>query len=147
MLVIFYNSTKPTKPWSQTSWGWLGSDSVTHNLLVLTHFSDTYVLPSRCFLSVETKPVALIIKNILQCALDFRHCFTGGDFDYAANGTDPLNLRYLINFSQVIYIYFLLNVTIFFLKLILSNKLWFGWHAKVRKFASHNHWKELALSK
>nr|XP_029116589.1 uncharacterized protein LOC105061295 isoform X2 [Elaeis guineensis] len=54
-----------------------------------------------CFLSVETKPVALIIKNILQCALDFRHCFTGGDLDDPANGADSLNLRSQMNFSQV----------------------------------------------
>ncbi|XP_038986939.1 uncharacterized protein LOC103722329 isoform X3 [Phoenix dactylifera] len=57
-----------------------------------------------CFLSVETKPVALIIKNILQCALDFRHCFTGGDLDDATNEADPLNLRSQINFSQVFVI-------------------------------------------
>ncbi|KAJ3698811.1 hypothetical protein LUZ61_002516 [Rhynchospora tenuis] len=49
-----------------------------------------------CFLSAETKPVAAIIRNILQCAVDLRSCFTRVD-----SNSDTLTLHSLVNFSEV----------------------------------------------
>jgi hypothetical protein len=56
----------------------------------------------RCFLSNETKPVATIIKSMLQLALQFRSCFKslGG---LSESTVDQLNLHSLINFSQVFF--------------------------------------------
>lgn len=53
-----------------------------------------------CFLSTETKPVATIIKSMLQLALQFRSCFKslGGISESTVNQVD---LHSLINFSQV----------------------------------------------
>lgn len=69
--------------------------------LELVHMSYLADALHICFLSAETKPVALIIQNILQCASDFRHCFTGGGLDDATNRADSLNLQSQINFSRV----------------------------------------------
>ncbi|KAJ3696133.1 hypothetical protein LUZ60_001510 [Juncus effusus] len=43
-----------------------------------------------CFLSVETKPIAAILRNILQCAVDLRSCLP-----------DKRCLNSLINFTEV----------------------------------------------
>lgn len=53
-----------------------------------------------CFLSSETKPVATIIRSILQQALEFRSCFKSLD-DLSESTVNQLNLHSLINFSQV----------------------------------------------
>ncbi|KAJ6796586.1 Uncharacterized protein M6B38_219255 [Iris pallida] len=53
-----------------------------------------------CFLSADAKPTANIIKNILQCALDFRLCFPA-NLEFVSDGKVPLDLRSQINFSQV----------------------------------------------
>ncbi|CAM0903326.1 unnamed protein product [Alopecurus aequalis] len=50
-----------------------------------------------CFLSNETKPVATIIKSMLQQALEFRSCFKSLD-DLSESTVD---LHSLINFSKV----------------------------------------------
>ncbi|KAJ1698349.1 hypothetical protein LUZ63_006861 [Rhynchospora breviuscula] len=49
-----------------------------------------------CFLSAETKPVAAIIRSILQCAIDLRSCFTRVD-----SNSDTLTLHSLVNFSEI----------------------------------------------
>lgn len=56
----------------------------------------------RCFLSDKTRPVASIIENILQCALDFRSCLTGGICDVGMDQEDLLGTFSRINISQVI---------------------------------------------
>ncbi|KAM3388761.1 hypothetical protein ACQJBY_011104 [Aegilops geniculata] len=53
-----------------------------------------------CFLSNETKPVATIIKSMLQQALEFRSCFKSLN-DLSESTVNQLNLHSLINFSQV----------------------------------------------
>ncbi|XP_006652651.2 uncharacterized protein LOC102701165 [Oryza brachyantha] len=53
-----------------------------------------------CFLSTETKPIATIIKGILQQALELRSCFKSLN-DISESTVKQLNLRSLINFSQV----------------------------------------------
>lgn len=53
-----------------------------------------------CFLSNETKPVATIIKSMLKQALELRSCFKSLD-ELSGSTVDQLNLRSLINFSQV----------------------------------------------
>ncbi|KAK3143961.1 hypothetical protein QOZ80_4AG0307140 [Eleusine coracana subsp. coracana] len=54
-----------------------------------------------CFLSNETKPVATIIKSMLQLALELRSCFHSLD-DISELSVNLLsNLHSLINFSQV----------------------------------------------
>ncbi|ONK74272.1 uncharacterized protein A4U43_C03F4550 [Asparagus officinalis] len=58
-----------------------------------------------CFLSAETKPISIIIKNILQSALDFRMCFPGSSsMDAESDGKGPLDLCRQINFAQVFLI-------------------------------------------
>ncbi|KAJ0982585.1 hypothetical protein J5N97_010840 [Dioscorea zingiberensis] len=54
-----------------------------------------------CFLSVDTQPIAIIIKNILQCALNFRQCFFGGGL-HAASNLDASSLLSRLNFTQVV---------------------------------------------
>uniref|UniRef100_A0A0E0KU22 Gamma-tubulin complex component n=1 Tax=Oryza punctata TaxID=4537 RepID=A0A0E0KU22_ORYPU len=54
----------------------------------------------RCFLSTETKPIAAIIKSILQQALELRSCFKSLN-DISESTIKQLNLHSLINFSQV----------------------------------------------
>ncbi|RRT72855.1 hypothetical protein B296_00026595, partial [Ensete ventricosum] len=56
----------------------------------------------RCFLSEDTKPVAVIIENILQCALDFGLHLTGGRLYAGTNRPDPLNLQSDINLCKVL---------------------------------------------
>lgn len=53
-----------------------------------------------CFLSNETKPVATIIKSMLQQALEFRSCFKSLA-DFSESTVDQLDLHSLINFSKV----------------------------------------------
>ncbi|RWW11682.1 hypothetical protein GW17_00024692 [Ensete ventricosum] len=55
-----------------------------------------------CFLSEDTKPVAVIIENILQCALDFGLHLTGGRLYAGTNRPDPLNLQSDINLCKVL---------------------------------------------
>ncbi|KAL0914382.1 hypothetical protein M5K25_014726 [Dendrobium thyrsiflorum] len=54
-----------------------------------------------CFLSDDAKEVATIIKNILQCALDFRLCFSGNGFSDHLHEKDESYLRSRIDFTQV----------------------------------------------
>ncbi|XP_064984365.1 uncharacterized protein LOC135624557 isoform X2 [Musa acuminata AAA Group] len=54
-----------------------------------------------CFLSEDTKPVAVIIENILQCALDFGLHLTGGHLYAGTNRPGPLNLQSDINLCKV----------------------------------------------
>lgn len=56
----------------------------------------------RCFLSNETRSVAIIIESILQCAFEFRSCFTGGMWDMGLDQGDLLGKLSRINISQVI---------------------------------------------
>ncbi|OMO71121.1 Spc97/Spc98, partial [Corchorus capsularis] len=53
-----------------------------------------------CFLSDETQPVASIIENILQCALDFRSCIAGGIWNVGLAECDLLEKISRINISQ-----------------------------------------------
>ncbi|XP_059430349.1 uncharacterized protein LOC132163972 isoform X4 [Corylus avellana] len=57
-----------------------------------------------CFLSDETRNVASIIENILQCALDFRSCLTGGIWDIGMDQGDMWGNFSRINISQVLNI-------------------------------------------
>ncbi|WVZ86763.1 hypothetical protein U9M48_033497, partial [Paspalum notatum var. saurae] len=58
-------------------------------------------LKIRCFLSDESKQVAMIIKSMLQLALDLRSCFQSPG-DTSDLSVDQLsNLHSLVNFSQV----------------------------------------------
>ncbi|KAE8037663.1 hypothetical protein FH972_010235 [Carpinus fangiana] len=57
-----------------------------------------------CFLSDETQNVAGIIENILQCALDFRSCLTGGIWDIGMDQGDMWGNFSRINISQVLNI-------------------------------------------
>ncbi|KAJ6717126.1 GAMMA-TUBULIN COMPLEX COMPONENT 5 [Salix koriyanagi] len=56
-----------------------------------------------CFLSNETQSVANIIESILQCAFEFRSCFTGGMWDMGLDQGDLCKLS-RINISQVLAI-------------------------------------------
>ncbi|KAK9123015.1 hypothetical protein Sjap_012617 [Stephania japonica] len=57
-----------------------------------------------CFLSDEEKQVALIIKRILQCALDFHAYFTGNCWEVGSHRSDSSRLLDRFNFSQVLTI-------------------------------------------
>ncbi|MCL7025357.1 hypothetical protein MKW94_007034 [Papaver nudicaule] len=57
-----------------------------------------------CFLSDETRPVAAIIENILQSALDFRSCFLPGGCEAVADQRDSSRILDHLNFSQVLSI-------------------------------------------
>lgn len=57
-----------------------------------------------CFLSDETRPIAAIIENILQCALDFRSCFTRGYWEVTVDRRDSSKVLGRINISQVLTI-------------------------------------------
>ncbi|XP_040992512.1 uncharacterized protein LOC121239342 isoform X1 [Juglans microcarpa x Juglans regia] len=57
-----------------------------------------------CFLSDETRHVASIIENILQCALDFRSCLTGGICGVGMDQEDLMGTFSRINISQVLAI-------------------------------------------
>lgn len=57
-----------------------------------------------CFLSDETRTVASIIENILQCALDFRSCLNGGIWDVKMDRGDLLGKCSRINISKVLSI-------------------------------------------
>nr|XP_011463187.1 PREDICTED: gamma-tubulin complex component 6 isoform X2 [Fragaria vesca subsp. vesca] len=57
-----------------------------------------------CFLSDETKPIACIIESILQCALDFRSCLTGGVWNAGTGQGNLVATLSGINISQVIAI-------------------------------------------
>lgn len=56
-----------------------------------------------CFLSEEMQSIARIIDRILQCALDFRSCLTGANFEAVLSGSLSGKLS-RINISQVIAI-------------------------------------------
>lgn len=53
-----------------------------------------------CFLSEETRSFAVIIENILQCALDFRSCLSGGMWDMRLGEGDTHDKLSQINISQ-----------------------------------------------
>ncbi|KAB1226888.1 Gamma-tubulin complex component 6 [Morella rubra] len=57
-----------------------------------------------CFLSDETRHIASKIENILQCALDFRFCLTGGMGDIGIDQGDLMAKLSRINISQVLAI-------------------------------------------
>ncbi|XVF74370.1 hypothetical protein PTKIN_Ptkin13bG0105200 [Pterospermum kingtungense] len=57
-----------------------------------------------CFLSDETQSIANIIENILQCALDFRSCLTGGMLNVGLSEGNLLDKLSRINVSQVLTI-------------------------------------------
>ncbi|XVF19558.1 hypothetical protein REPUB_Repub11eG0121900 [Reevesia pubescens] len=57
-----------------------------------------------CFLSDETRSIASIVENILQCALDFRSCLTGGIWNVGLAEDDLLDRLSRINISQVLAI-------------------------------------------
>lgn len=59
-----------------------------------------YVL-CRCFLSDETRGIATIIRNILQCALDFRSCVTGSTWETGPEKSDSSSKVSRISISQV----------------------------------------------
>ncbi|KAL5708846.1 hypothetical protein ACHQM5_019600 [Ranunculus cassubicifolius] len=54
-----------------------------------------------CFLSDETRQIAGIIDNILQCALDFRSCFTTGSWDVGNGSSDSSKVLGRLNLYQV----------------------------------------------
>ncbi|KAM0951933.1 putative gamma-tubulin complex component protein [Dioscorea sansibarensis] len=64
----------------------------------MTYLADALHI---CFLSDSTEPVAIIIKNILYCALNFRQCFFGGGL-HVASHADSSSLLSRINFTQVL---------------------------------------------
>lgn len=57
-----------------------------------------------CFLSDETRPIARIIESILQCALDFRSCLTGGVWNVGRGQGNSVATLSRINIAQVISI-------------------------------------------
>ncbi|XP_068338758.1 uncharacterized protein [Pyrus communis] len=57
-----------------------------------------------CFLSDETRPIARIIESILQCALDFRSCLTGGMWDVGTGEGNRMARLSGMNISQVVAI-------------------------------------------
>ncbi|KAI3835739.1 hypothetical protein MKW92_000919 [Papaver armeniacum] len=57
-----------------------------------------------CFLSDETRPVAAIIENILQSALDFRSCFLPGGGESVLDQRDSSRILNRLNFSLVLSI-------------------------------------------
>ncbi|KAK6235334.1 Gamma tubulin complex component [Theobroma cacao] len=57
-----------------------------------------------CFLSDETRSIASIIENILQCALDFRSCLTGALWNVGLAEDDLSDKLSRINISQVLTI-------------------------------------------
>ncbi|KAK3443717.1 hypothetical protein EUGRSUZ_B03796, partial [Eucalyptus grandis] len=52
-----------------------------------------------CFLSEETRDIGGIIRNILQCAVDFRGTIYGGAWSTGGQGDLSVN-EPIINFSQ-----------------------------------------------
>ncbi|XP_022731919.1 uncharacterized protein LOC111286290 isoform X3 [Durio zibethinus] len=66
------------------------------------HFN--MLMKLRCFLSDETRSIASIIENILQCALDFRSCLTGGRWNVGLAEGDLMDKLSRINISQVLAI-------------------------------------------
>ncbi|KAG0463464.1 hypothetical protein HPP92_019533 [Vanilla planifolia] len=54
-----------------------------------------------CFLSDDAKEIAAVVKNILQCALEFRTCFGGIDYNIHSNETDQPHWHSQINFAKV----------------------------------------------
>ncbi|XP_011080519.1 uncharacterized protein LOC105163762 isoform X2 [Sesamum indicum] len=54
-----------------------------------------------CFLSNETRPIAGIIQNILQCAMDFRSCLTGSILGAVSSDETLTSIFSQIDISQV----------------------------------------------
>ncbi|KAG8388874.1 hypothetical protein BUALT_Bualt02G0170400 [Buddleja alternifolia] len=54
-----------------------------------------------CFLSNETRPIAGIIQNILQCAMDFRCCLTGSILRAGSSDEKLANRFSQLDISQV----------------------------------------------
>ncbi|GFP91158.1 gamma-tubulin complex component 6 [Phtheirospermum japonicum] len=85
---------------SQVSW-YRFLDSLNHkvkDMLDLESVHMSYLTESLhiCFLSNETRPIAGIIQNILQCAMDFRSCLTGSIL-----GAGSVDDKLTNKFSQV----------------------------------------------
>ncbi|GLT60971.1 hypothetical protein SLA2020_337090 [Shorea laevis] len=57
-----------------------------------------------CFLSKETRSIATILESIVQCALDFRSCLSGGVWDMRLDQGDLLDKLSRVNISQVLAI-------------------------------------------
>ncbi|KAL0389244.1 UNVERIFIED_CONTAM: Gamma-tubulin complex component 2 [Sesamum calycinum] len=53
-----------------------------------------------CFLSNETRPIAGIIQNILQCAMDFRSCLTGSILGAGSSDETLTSIFSQIDISQ-----------------------------------------------
>ncbi|XP_039065159.1 gamma-tubulin complex component 6-like [Hibiscus syriacus] len=76
-------------------------DMMDLELVHMAYLTDSLNI---CFLSDETKPIASTIENILQCALDFRSCLTGGIWNTGHAEDDLLDKLSRINVSQVLSI-------------------------------------------
>ncbi|KAF8398041.1 hypothetical protein HHK36_016967 [Tetracentron sinense] len=63
----------------------------------MSYLSDSLQI---CFLSNETRSVAHIIENVLQCALDLRLCLTGDVWEFGSDQRDSSGLLSCINCSQ-----------------------------------------------
>ncbi|KAL6564916.1 hypothetical protein OROMI_016366 [Orobanche minor] len=63
------------------------------DMLDLEAVHMTYLTESLhiCFLSDGTQPIAGIIQNILQCAIDFRSCFTRSILDAGSDDEKVTN--------------------------------------------------------
>lgn len=66
------------------------------------HCSKPSFSPFRCFLSNDSKPVAAVIKNILECVLDYGLCLTGGQLSALDDSSETPELQSHINLSEVI---------------------------------------------
>ncbi|KAL4333988.1 hypothetical protein GQ457_07G035970 [Hibiscus cannabinus] len=76
-------------------------DMMDLELVHMAYLTDSLNI---CFLSDETKPIASTIENILQCALDFRSCLTGGIWNVGPAEDNLLDKLSRINISQVLAI-------------------------------------------
>ncbi|KAB1206336.1 Gamma-tubulin complex component 6 [Morella rubra] len=76
------------------------------DMLDLESLHMAYLMDSLhiCFLSDETRHIASKFENVLQCALDFRFCLTGGIGDVGINQGDLMAKLSRINISQVLAI-------------------------------------------
>ncbi|KAI0501283.1 hypothetical protein KFK09_016227 [Dendrobium nobile] len=90
-----------------------------------------------CFLSDDAKEVATIIKNILQCALDFRLCFSGNRFSDLLHEKDESYLRSQIDFTQVS------TVNTSFKKNLKELYLLYIKSPKHREFSLYRFWNHL----
>lgn len=81
---------------------WSFNPIILYLLGSMFHCRKPSFSPFRCFLSNDSKPVAAIIKNILQCVLDYGLCLTGGQLSVLDDSSETLELQSHINLSEVI---------------------------------------------